>query len=405
MVRAMNRFTLSDFPDSAFARELGVGDVRLRFSPELESSFIQEHLQRVHLRVRLWYSLTAAVALFYTVMQARQYGLSREPFWLHTLLSLPCSVLLLWLVWSPRYQRWFLPLARIAVPLRAATMSVLVAQAAGPMRVEAFAALAVSVVAMFLFAGLLYRSALIAATAMLIGFTAASLAAGAAPVAIAQCDVLLTVTGLLVAIVSLEIERTLRRSFLEQALIGQLVVRDSLTGLMNRRAFDEHLLRVWQHALRDRHTVAVLMIDIDHFKSYNDSFGHQAGDTALRTVAQLIKQHGRRPLDLCARYGGEEFAVILFDLPPAHVLSIAQRTRLSVERAEMPGLSDANAVTVSIGAAVVMPMADRTPQGLVQLADEALYEAKAAGRNCVAFKAAGDYAELETGAFRTAAGA
>jgi diguanylate cyclase (GGDEF)-like protein len=401
----MNRFTLSDFPDSAFARELGVGDVRLRFAPELESSYLREHLQRVHLRVRLWFSLTAAVALFYSLMQARQHGFGSEPFWLDTLWNLPCSALLLWVVWSPSYQRWFLPIARIAVPLRAAMTSILVAQATGPTRVEGFAGLAVSLVAMFLFAGLLYRSALIAVAAMLGGFTAAALAAGMAPAALARCDILLTVTALLVAIVSLEIERTLRRSFLERALIGQLVVRDSLTGLMNRRAFDEHLLRVWQHALRDHHTVAVLMIDIDHFKSYNDTFGHQAGDTALRAVGQLIKQHGRRPLDLCARYGGEEFAVILFDLPPAHVLAIAQRMRLGVERAEMPGLSDSNAVTISIGAAVVMPMGDRTPQGLVQLADEALYEAKAAGRNCVAFKAAGDYAELETGAFRSAAGA
>jgi diguanylate cyclase (GGDEF)-like protein len=401
----MKRFTLSDFPDSAFARELGVGDLRLRFSPELESSYVQEHLRRVHLRVRLWFSLTAGVALFYTVLLARQQGFGSRGFWLHTLWYLPCSALLLWLVWSRSYQRWFLPIARIAVPLRGAMVSMMVAQATGAIQVEAFAGLAVSLVAMFLFAGLLYRSALIAAAAMLLGFTAAALAGGVAPAAIARCDILLTVTALLVAIVSLEIERALRRSFLEQALIGQLVVRDSLTGLMNRRAFDEHLLRVWQHGLRERHTVAVLMIDIDHFKSYNDSFGHQAGDAALRAVGQLIKQHGRRPLDLCARYGGEEFAVILFDLPPAQVLSIAQRIRLCVERAEMLGLSDAGAVTASIGAAVIMPMPDRAPQGLLQLADEALYEAKAAGRNCVAFKAAGDYAELETGAFRTAAGA
>jgi two-component system chemotaxis family response regulator WspR len=162
------------------------------------------------------------------------------------------------------------------------------------------------------------------------------------------------------------------------------------------------LRRVWQHALRDQRAIAVLMIDVDHFKRYNDSFGHQAGDAALRSVAAVIHDFARRPLDLAARYGGEEFVVILYDLALPHVQDSAERLRECVQKLKHAADSTMSAeVTVSVGVGFAVPCMGRTAQGIIQLADEALYEAKRAGRNRVVSKGIQEYLALETGAFKT----
>ena len=146
------------------------------------------------------------------------------------------------------------------------------------------------------------------------------------------------------------------------------------------------------------------MIDIDHFKRFNDESGHQAGDLALRAVADVIAGLARRPLDIAARYGGEEFAIVLYDLAVEHVADIAERLRLGVQSLEVNDLRVAGGpefrVTVSVGVGVAAPTMGRTPQGAVQLADEALYEAKGAGRNRVVMKGTEIYGLLETGAFK-----
>jgi diguanylate cyclase (GGDEF)-like protein len=189
-----------------------------------------------------------------------------------------------------------------------------------------------------------------------------------------------------------------RRSFLENAVIRDLVARDALSGLMNRRTFDAHLRLVWQHALREQRPVAVLMIDIDHFKQFNDAMGHQAADEVLRKVADTIREFAHRPLDLAARYGGEEFALILYDLSTPHVQQIAERLRETVE--SLGNIAPAGrAVTVSVGVGMALPTIGRTPEGALQLADEALYDAKRAGRNRVIVRSLEAYALLDTGRF------
>ena len=120
---------------------------------------------------------------------------------------------------------------------------------------------------------------------------------------------MLVITAIVSAIVHRDMEVSHRHNFLETALIRTMASRDGLTGLMNRRALDDHLRRIWQQGLRDKRQVALLLIDIDHFKAFNDSYGHQARDSALREVAHVIDSSARRPFDLAARYGGEEFAV------------------------------------------------------------------------------------------------
>jgi diguanylate cyclase (GGDEF)-like protein len=145
------------------------------------------------------------------------------------------------------------------------------------------------------------------------------------------------------------------------------------------------------------------MIDIDHFKAYNDEWGHQAGDQVLRSVAKVIQGFARRPLDVAARYGGEEFAVILYDLGFSHTQYLAERLRESVQTlARDAEIWTGPEVTVSVGVGFAVPSVSRNPEGVVQLADEALYEAKAAGRNRIISKGAEAYVFLNTGSFSKA---
>ena len=178
------------------------------------------------------------------------------------------------------------------------------------------------------------------------------------------------------------------------AVAGRLRVMastDGLTGLANRRAFGDGLDESWQAAARARVPLALLMIDADHFKAFNDAYGHPEGDGALQAVAGCIRRSLRRPGDLGARYGGEEFAVLLLGLDAVGALSMAETIRGGVlalgiaHRGNPAGL-----VTVSIGVAVARPRFGETAGLLVREADAALYEAKNSGRNQVAIAGSGD---------------
>jgi len=171
-----------------------------------------------------------------------------------------------------------------------------------------------------------------------------------------------------------------------------MAVTDGLTGLANRRHFNQTLDREWRRARREIDLVSLLMIDIDHFKGYNDRLGHLAGDECLRRVAQAIGSCVRRPLDLAARYGGEEFAVVLPGTDAAGAMAVAQRVREAVAAAAMPHPDSGKFVTVSIGIATLRPIADDSETLLIAASDEALYRAKDAGRDRVV---AHDAAALE----------
>jgi diguanylate cyclase (GGDEF)-like protein/PAS domain S-box-containing protein len=166
-----------------------------------------------------------------------------------------------------------------------------------------------------------------------------------------------------------------------EALAGQ----DALTGLANRRAFDDALSREYKRAKRDRGRLALIMIDVDFFKSFNDHYGHPAGDECLRRVSGAIGSAIRRPSDLAARYGGEEFAVLLPDTDEAGAAQIADRIRQNICRLELKHHACANSiVTVSAGVASVgRDDFEAAPEALVQSADRALYRAKDSGRNNV----------------------
>jgi diguanylate cyclase (GGDEF)-like protein len=158
---------------------------------------------------------------------------------------------------------------------------------------------------------------------------------------------------------------------------------DSLTGLYNRRHFQESLQQVWQRAQHDGDEVSVLMLDVDHFKAYNDRYGHPAGDACLARVAQALTDCLRQPGDVVARFGGEEFIAVLPQADEALAQKAAERIRQAVEALQIPheGSSTASVVTVSLGIASVRAQPGLDSSEVISMADAALYRAKQGGRN------------------------
>jgi diguanylate cyclase (GGDEF)-like protein len=168
------------------------------------------------------------------------------------------------------------------------------------------------------------------------------------------------------------------------ARLTELSATDGLTGIGNRRAFDATLQTEWGRAARDATDLALLVIDVDHFKSFNDRYGHPAGDECLRLIAAVTQQNLRRPPDFAARFGGEEFVAVLPGTDEAGARDVAQRVRLAVLNACMAHEGNPlGRVTISIGAASMAPRPGDAAQKLIDLADRALYSAKQGGRNQV----------------------
>jgi diguanylate cyclase (GGDEF)-like protein len=166
--------------------------------------------------------------------------------------------------------------------------------------------------------------------------------------------------------------------------INHLSITDTLTEVANRRHFNDKFSQEWQRAVRDATPIAILLIDIDHFKRYNDSFGHIQGDIALQTVASVIKSELKRPMDMIARWGGEEFAVIMPNTDFDGAEKVAEDIRLAVESYTIPseeGLP--TTVTVSIGISCIIPDTSSTMNRFFSVVDKALYTAKGTGRNRV----------------------
>ena len=168
-------------------------------------------------------------------------------------------------------------------------------------------------------------------------------------------------------------------------LLRQLVFRDGLTGAFNRRYFDQQLATEVARSVRSQLPLALVMIDVDFFKRFNDHYGHQAGDDCLRQVVQILQQGLRRPADLVARYGGEEFACILPETSFEDAMALARELEASVRAKAIPhAASDvADVVTVSLGVAARLADASADPATLLALADGQLYQAKHSGRGRV----------------------
>ena len=190
--------------------------------------------------------------------------------------------------------------------------------------------------------------------------------------------------GNLIAVV--ETLRDLTDQKRAETALKELATKDGLTGLSNRRSFDEMLMSEWSRAQQTQRPMSLLFVDVDHFKLFNDQHGHQTGDECLRAVAAVVSRHAARPLDLASRYGGEEFALILPDMNCDDACTIAEEIRRAVMALAIAhgAMGAGSHVTLSVGVASHIPGdADGGPDRLLGAADQALYAAKRLGRNRV----------------------
>ncbi|MGI0485996.1 diguanylate cyclase domain-containing protein [Pantanalinema rosaneae CENA516] len=162
-----------------------------------------------------------------------------------------------------------------------------------------------------------------------------------------------------------------------------LATIDGLTQIANRRRFDEYLEQQWKQMIRDRQPLAIVLCDIDHFKRYNDTYGHLAGDDCLKLVAQVIARSLKRPSDLAARYGGEEFVAILPQTDLAGAIVVAEQIQTAIQQLQISPAQSAShsQVTLSMGVSSILPTPDRPAKTLLDMADHLLYIAKQQGRN------------------------
>ena len=182
-----------------------------------------------------------------------------------------------------------------------------------------------------------------------------------------------------------------------EALAEKLITissKDGLTGLNNRRRFDEYLEKEWNRAARSSSQISLILCDIDAYKAYNDTYGHLAGDDCLKKVAEVLEHYTRRAGDMAARYGGEEFVLLLPETSLANATRLAEDIRLSIEALAEPHSASpvSEFVTASLGVATIIPTRHLSPDTLIKLADDAMYSAKDGGRNrVVAINSEGQY--------------
>ena len=390
-------------PASAHAAQLERGYPWLRFDEPLESEYTQVHRAETlpQIRRNLWLAIAFVVgfsALTHLVLDA---SVNRLLDLIRVATFGPVLVFALCVVHSRLYQRLYPLACLIGAPVFGAGVVVL-AVIAALHGVNLIATVVLVSIYIYFMLGMPFYSALGSSLAVFASYLIAASMAGL-PSASRVVDVgVLIFTNVIGAMVCYSLERAHRTNFLEARLLIETASRDGLTGIHNRRMFDEHVDRIWPQAIRDRIPLALLLIDIDHFKAYNDYYGHQAGDECLKQVAWCLSRCARRPLDVTARYGGEEFAIVLYDARRDHAEEVARRIQAGIEALAIKhpaSPAPSKRLTVSMGVACIQPLPDRTHFGFIQLADEALYAAKEGGRDRVVIMDK-EYDALSTGSFR-----
>jgi diguanylate cyclase (GGDEF)-like protein len=392
----------ADLPDSPHARQLQAGFPWLTFNADLEPEFRRTHFDENLLHTRVNLCLGVIITIAFSAVEATVLGpqLNRVPSLIHMLVIIPLLLIGLATSFSAQRHRIYPPLAMIAATLLGLSVAAIQIIASLGGTSILFPCLMLTIIFIYFMGGLIFYHALAANVIVMLVYLAAGTSLQMPSHEFAYDAMAMIAANLFGASIVYMHEKTSRFRFLEACLLREMVARDGLTGIQNRRMFDQHIQRVWQQAVRDQERVAVLLADIDCFKDYNDRYGHQAGDECLRAVALSLNQCARRPLDFVARYGGEEFAVVLYEASREYVAEVLTRIQRSIAELNIPHEASrvATRLTLSIGAAFILPTSNRTPDGLIQLADEALYSAKEQGRNQVVVMEA-EYHTLRTGRF------
>ncbi len=381
----MNDTATDTLADTAVAPRASGKTWSLRFEPALEREFVAQQSASARRWVRMSTLLALSTTLGFAVIDHWVLGFQNPvPDVVRFGLQLPIVLIVIALTSSRFYERWYASAIQIAAPLFGLGLVVMAAYAPA-LQVPLVGARLLLVTFFFYFMlgmplGVAVRSNLIVVS----GYAVASLIdAIPGPVAVYQMFALFC-ANLIGAAGCYALEHANRLAFLERRRLQELASRDGLTGLYSRAAFEERIRDLWAQAARDHQPVTVIMIDIDHFKAYNDQYGHQAGDECLRRVARAIGASAtRRAPDFVARYGGEELVAVLYGSERSHAEEVARNVLAAVGKLAIEHLAagDREQVTVSIGAATQEPPLEVSHDRTVKLADRALYTAKRQGRD------------------------
>ncbi|EZH79483.1 diguanylate cyclase [Ectopseudomonas composti] len=378
---------LDEVRPSPYADQLSLGFRWLRFSRALEREY-RAHLLEDSFELKrfaliiatvIWLSLAALDML---VVPASHLGWVLAVRVVVLLILLICAALIL----QRRHIHLLLPLSMTCILALGVGASLIVGIAHQVEPNYPYEGLLLVSMAAYFLVGLRLSEALGCSLVVMLTYVLADLSAGLATPRLINNVLFLSFGNLTGAVGCYLLEYKSREHFLISRLMRLLAYHDSLTGLHNRRSFNRQFERLWRQAQRDGKSLALLLCDIDHFKAYNDCYGHQAGDVALQRIGALIEQSARRPLDMGVRLGGEEFALLLFDIGADEARQRAEVLRQSLEEAAIAhrGSDSAAVLTMSIGVAWLSPGSQPDLSQLYEQADRALYEAKAFGRNKVA---------------------
>lgn len=371
---------------SPHAAAMASGFARLRFDGDLETAFRVWYWRANRYRVRLA-TLTGGLLLCLFALRD-VWTLPQDIYaWTSGLrlgLIVPPVLAIAALTLRPHIERWLEPVLFGAALLAMVGlgMAIVVAQQLGALL--PYEGLMLIAFFVFFTSGL---RALKATVCVVLGsacFCLAQVYAGVGTETIALRGFYLATTCIVGLVGAYALEYNARRGFLTEGLARFRAERDNLTLLPNRRALLEHLRMAWRAARRSRAGIGLFMIDVDHFKQYNDHYGHVIGDGCLARVAHALEHSLGRPMDAVGRFGGEEFLAIAYGVDHDALVGLGERLRRAVAALDIEHLASAHGrVTISVGGALAEPTGGQLPSAAVRAADAALYAAKSAGRNRV----------------------
>lgn len=379
--------------DSPYLRQHREGFRLLSFDGELEQAFNRYHITVFLVRMR-WSLLVAMLLMaLFVVLDAVSLPESVRNGTLAVRLGLILPTLLI--AWLATYQRRWRPYLQIIGAVAALSGGLGVAGIIWIARAHAFPlpyeGIILVTVFFYFLTGLRFFTAALCGWVTFFAYLLVEVISALPAEQLLYNAVFLASANLIGCFGCYFLEYASRQNFLAQGLLQDLAEKDFLTGLLNRRAFSERAERSWRQAQRERQALALVMMDVDYFKRYNDHYGHAAGDEALRAVGQVIGRQARRALDMTARYGGEEFVGLWYGIEEAQAVSLLENIRSEVEALALPHAKSeaAGVVTLSIGLAYLLPQPHQSLEDALRLADVALYLAKEQGRNRVVSKRPG----------------
>lgn len=353
----------------------------LELDREFRDYYVQRMLSVTRAALGIWVALVISVSILDALLMPSQF--IEQTLSLRLLAMLAPLAFALTATFVEKLHAWVPNIIAVAALLAGASALVISAKAVQTGASDVYWSVIFATFCIYAALGLTLRQSICTAWPLFIGYLAVS-SASAMPIGESAYAVLfLALLNVIGTFASYLLERNARELFDNKRELLRLARTDGLTGLFSRRAFDQHVRQVWKQAQRDEKRVAVAVADIDHFKLYNDCYGHRMGDGCIRAVAEVVGASVNRPLDMVARYGGEEFVIVLYD-PTAGFLETftsglcRKITDLDIEHKASETTAN---VSLSIGAAITEAAGQVSPDHLIRQADDALYEAKQQGRN------------------------